>query len=47
MRILDAARAFLAYVANWGSDDLSVTSVSEIKEIKRIKVGTYHSDCRY
>lgn len=30
-----------AYVTNRGSNDLSVISVGEMKEIKRIKVGTY------
>lgn len=30
-----------AYVTNRGSNDLSVISVSEMKEVKRVKVGTY------
>jgi YVTN family beta-propeller protein len=30
-----------AYVSNRGSNDLSVISVSELKEIKRIKLGSY------
>ncbi len=30
-----------AYVTNRGSDDLSIISVSEMKEIKRVKVGDY------
>ena len=39
--IVFSSNGKFAYVTNRGSDDLSVISVSEMKEIKRIKVGNY------
>jgi len=30
-----------AYVTNRGSNDVSIISVAELKELQRVKVGTY------